>query len=104
MIPIYEIGSLNGQLSAKGRKAHEENKNDQAFSYLQQSIDAYEEISEGASQSNNIALTYLSKYRIGFESSDLDAVLINMDKAVSLAPEDSIVLGNAAFQYFTKAY
>ena len=98
---LYVKGNL---LSAKGRKAHEENKNDQALSYLQQSIDAYEKISESATQLNNIALIYLSKYRIGFESSDLDAVLINMDKAVSLAPEDSIVLGNAAFQYFTKAY
>ena len=98
---LYVRGDL---LSAKGRKAHEENKNAQALSYLQQSIDAYEKIPESASQLNNIALIYLSKYRIGFDSSDLNAVLTNMDKAVSLAPEDSIVLGNTAFQYFTKAY
>lgn len=97
----YVKGDL---LTSKGRKAAEDNTNEKALSYYQQAIDVYKKIPASASQHNNIALIYLAKYRIENESSDFDAALENLDQAIALVPEDSIVLGNAATQYFQKAY
>lgn len=97
----YVKGDL---LTAKGRKATSENKNDLALNYFQQSIQVYEKIPENATQLNNIALIYLSKYRLGFHQNDFVKALNMLDRAVELVPEDSIVLNNAAFQHLTKAY
>lgn len=91
-------------LTAKGRKASDDNELTKALGYFQDSIAVYEKIPESASQLNNIALIYLSKYQISYDESDFNASLNKLDQAVNLLPEDSIILGNAASQHFSKAY
>jgi tetratricopeptide (TPR) repeat protein len=97
----YVKGDL---LSSKGHKASLDNKNSEALNYYQQAIDVYKKIPESSVQFNNIALIYMSKYRIAFDQKDFDAALQNLDKAVALSPEDSIVLNNAASQHLSNAY
>lgn len=97
----YVKGDL---LTAKGRKAASENNKAQALKLFQQSIQIYQKIPEDATQLNNIALIYISKYRIGFEQDDYVKGLEYLDRAVALVPEDSIVLSNAAYQHLEKAY
>ena len=97
----YVKGDL---LTAKGRKAASENNKAQALKLFQQSIQVYEKISEDATQLNNIALIYMSKYRVGHQQQDFVKALEMLDRAVALVPEDSIVLNNAAYQHLEKAY
>ncbi len=97
----YVKGDL---LSAKGHLAASEYKKREALNYYQQSIDVYKGIPEDATQLNNIALIYMSKYRLGYAIKDFDKALESLDKAVALVPEDSIVLSNAADQHLLKAY
>ena len=91
-------------LTAKGRKAASENNKNKALKMYQQAIKVYETIPEDATQLNNIALIYISKYRVAFQQQDFTKALEKMDKAVALVPEDSIVLNNAAYQHLEKAY
>lgn len=97
----YVKGDL---LTSKGNKASSDNKNAKALDYYQQAIEVYKKIPESSVQFNNIALIYMSKYRISFDQKDFDSALLNLDKAVALSPEDSIVLSNAASQHLSNAY
>ncbi len=90
--------------SAKATLAEEDGNNKLANSYYQKAIDAYLKMPEGLKSFNNIALIYMSKFDLGRDENDYDQALENMDKAVQLSPEDSIVLYNAASSNAVRAY
>ncbi|RBP51770.1 tetratricopeptide repeat protein [Arenicella xantha] len=91
-------------LTSKGKMAVEDDQTDKAIDYYQQAIEVYKTIPENATQHNNIALIYLAKYRLNYDPVDIEAALANLDSAIALEPEDSIVLSNAASQHIAKAY
>ncbi|WP_444997752.1 hypothetical protein [Aliikangiella sp. IMCC44359] len=90
--------------STKGHKAVKDNNKKSALNYYQKAIDIYKTIPEDATQLNNIALIYSSKYYVGNNLNDFNLSLEYMDKAIKLVPEDSTVLLNAAHQHLEKAY
>ncbi len=90
--------------SKKGDKAFSQNKKEEGLNYYQKAIDIYKTIPENSTALNNIALIYMSKYDLGRKESDYDHALNNMDKAVELAPSNSIILSNASNYHAVKAY
>ncbi|VUD67366.1 hypothetical protein TDB9533_03757 [Thalassocella blandensis] len=90
--------------SAKAEKAERENNKKLALEHYQSAIDVYSDLPETLSLYNNIALIYMSKYDLGRNITDYDLALSNMDKAVQIGSDDSIVLSNAADYYAMRVY
>ena len=90
--------------SSKADKAQRDNDKKSANRWYQQAIDAYLKMPETSTLYNNVALIYMSKFENGRDENDYEQALLNMDKAVALSPDDSIVLSNAADSYATRTY
>lgn len=97
----YVMGDL---FAAKAERAERDNNKKLASSNYQKAIDNYLQLPESTSLYNNIALIYMSKFELERNESDFDKALENMDKAVHLASDDSVVLSNAADSYAVRTY
>ena len=75
-----------------------------AESHYGDAIEAYLNTPEGSSRHNNIALIYMDRYDISGNQSDFDLALENIDSAVELEPDDSIILYNAATLHAANIY
>lgn len=81
---------------AKGEKAIEEGKTADAEPHLRQAIELYEHMPENEGVLNNTALVYMTLYRVTGDRRLLEKAQTKLEKAVALAPRNSILLGNAA--------
>lgn len=90
--------------TAKASKAVSDNDREMADRWYQKSIDLYLSLPERSSNYNNVALIYMSKYQNGGNEEDYTKALENMDLAVELSPDDSIVLSNAVDFYAVRTY
>ncbi|HZV05701.1 MAG TPA: hypothetical protein VE999_11515 [Gemmataceae bacterium] len=81
---------------AKAEKAIEEGKIADAEPHLRQAIDLYEQMPENEGILNNCALAYMTLYRVTGDRRSLEKAETKLEKAVALAPRNSILLENAA--------
>jgi hypothetical protein len=88
---------VKGSLAtALGDQALEEGRNEEAAQHLREAIATYTSMPESPVSLNNGALAYLSLYRVTGEREAIDKAIAMMEKAVSLRPADSLLLGNLA--------
>jgi hypothetical protein len=82
--------------SSLGNKALLEGKESEAANHLRQALKLYGAKTPSASSLNNSAVAYLSLYHATGEAEALDKRTELLEKAVALAPRDSILLHNAS--------
>lgn len=80
----------------KGRQAEQKNQFKVAEAHYKEAIGYYEQFDENSTTLNNRGLIYLSLHRVSDNKAYLDKGLEQLDKAVALAPSDSIILMNSA--------
>lgn len=88
---------------AKGDKAHEENRNDDAVAHYREALKLYGEMSEDYAQLNNSALVHFAISRITGDTNDIERGLGNLEKAYAIKPGDSIVVRNMSTRTKAKA-
>jgi hypothetical protein len=81
---------------ARARKAVEEANDSEAESHLRQAVTLYEAMPENSSTLNNGAIGYDGLFDLAGDPADLRKAAEMFDKAVSLEPDDSILLSNTA--------
>ena len=81
---------------ARARKAVEEANDSEAQSQLRQAVMLYEAMPENSSTLNNAAIGYDGLFELAGDPADLRKAAEMFDKAVSLEPDDSILLSNTA--------
>lgn len=81
---------------ARARKAVEEANDSEAQSHLRQAVTLYEAMPENSSTLNNAAIGYDGLFELAGDPADLRKAAELFDKAVSLEPDDSILLSNTA--------
>ncbi|OAI48398.1 hypothetical protein AYO44_07125 [Planctomycetaceae bacterium SCGC AG-212-F19] len=82
--------------NAKGHKAFQAGREDDAAGQYRQAIDVYSRMPENPTSLNNGALAHLSLYRVTLDRADFNKAIEKIDKALALNPSDTILLGNAA--------
>jgi hypothetical protein len=82
--------------TARGDKADQENKEEEAAGHYRAAIKTYGRMAESAAVLNNCALAHFSLFRVTQDRDDLTHGLDKIDRAIRLAPENSILLQNAA--------
>jgi tetratricopeptide (TPR) repeat protein len=82
--------------SARGHKAEEEGKDEDAASLYREAVKYYEGQLENSAALNNGALIYQELFGVTGEREALDRALKMMEKAVALKPRDGILQGNTA--------
>jgi tetratricopeptide (TPR) repeat protein len=80
---------------ARGQKAIRDGKEDEAAKFFREAVDIYAAQKESSSVLNNGAISCQSLFEVTGDLSVLDRAMHMMEKAVSLKPRDSILLGNA---------
>jgi hypothetical protein len=89
-----EVRALLG--SARGRKAEEDGKDDEAQRHYRESLEAYAAMPESVGTLNNSALNHLALFRLTRAPDQLAEASRKLDRAATLQPDDSIILRNAA--------
>lgn len=82
--------------AARGQKAITEGNNEEAVAQLTKAISLYDQLNVDAAALNNGALARFELFSLTGERGYYEKAVAMMDKAVTLAPGDSILLGNAA--------
>ncbi len=80
--------------TTRGHEAAQQGSKEDAAKYYQQALDAYASMQETSSTLNNSALIYLARYGLLGDSADLQSGLDRFEKAVSMAPDNAILLAN----------
>ncbi|MGB0583245.1 MAG: hypothetical protein ACPGVU_26470, partial [Limisphaerales bacterium] len=93
--------SLN---SARGRKAMEDDKKEEAAKFFRAAVRGYEKLPRNASTLNNKALAYQDLYSVSGSVSEFMHGVELMNEATKLSPEDAILTINSASVAFTAAY
>jgi hypothetical protein len=96
---VQDERNLEAQASlaaARGHKALQESKDDEAARHLRAAVAWYDKIPENAASLNNGALAYFSLYQATGERSALDQGIARMERATELKSDSSILLGNAS--------
>ena len=88
---------------ARGRRAEVQGKDDDAAANYREAVAIYERQPESATVLNNGALASLALFAITGDRQALERGTQWLEKAVSLSPMDSLVLGNAAHQILQAA-
>jgi hypothetical protein len=81
---------------ARGNKALDEGRWEEAATHLRAAIAAYAAQPESAATLNDASLAYFSLYHATGEHEALDKGLALQEKAVALSPSNSLLLGNLA--------
>jgi hypothetical protein len=82
--------------SARGRKALQDGRREEAARHLRAALDGYARLPESAASLNNSALTYFALYRATGDRDAINQGVAQQEKALALLPGDSILLGNSA--------
>ncbi len=97
----YVVVALNG---AKARLAWENNDKPLALKYYKETLAGYEKQLESAVTFNNAALVHFEMFNISGEISHYNEGLQKLEKAIELAPNNSIQCMNNSSIFFTAAY
>jgi tetratricopeptide (TPR) repeat protein len=82
--------------AARGDKALADNRDADAERELRQAIAHYNALPVSTASLNNSAITHFSLYRLTGDLKELNAGIVNLEKAVALQPSDTILILNAA--------
>ncbi len=82
--------------SARGEQAQARGNLKQASRYFRKVIKGYQDMDKSSYNLNNCALVYFSLFRVTGEKRDFLKGLKLLEKALTLKPSDSIMLGNTA--------
>jgi tetratricopeptide (TPR) repeat protein len=80
--------------TARGYKAEQDGKDDQAADQFRRAIDVYGRMPETSSTLNNSALSYLALYQVTLDRAELTRGMDRLDRAIALDPSNSITLSN----------
>ncbi|QDU96977.1 tetratricopeptide repeat protein [Lignipirellula cremea] len=88
---------------AQGGLAETRGNRQLASERYRQALEKFEELPENASTLNDCGLAYLSLYRLTGDPEDLQGGIDRLQKAMSHAPDDAIILTNAAMALWRAA-
>ena len=97
--PATQIG-LN---SARGNRALQEGRRDEAAQFLRRAIAGYQGLPQGSANCNNCGLVYLSLYQITGDVQDYNRGLALLEQAISLEPGSSLLRLNITHLLLTRA-
>lgn len=90
-------GQVKAELNcAKGHKAREEGRDDEAAGFYRKAIAGYSSLPRSTSMLNNCALIHLAVFNCTGDRASLKQSAAMLDESVSMSPSDSILLKNAA--------
>jgi tetratricopeptide (TPR) repeat protein len=81
--------------SARGHKAQEEGKDDEAIKHFRAAIATYGKMPENSATLNNCANVHFALYQVTFDRAEFTRGADKLDRALALLPGDSILLSNA---------
>jgi tetratricopeptide (TPR) repeat protein len=82
--------------TARGHQARRDNQDDEAARYYRDAIATYAKMTESTATLNNSALAHQALYSITHDQAEFTRAVDKLDRAIALAPSDSILLLNAA--------
>lgn len=95
------IISLN---TARGRKALEDDNNEEAARYFREAVRGYEKLPRNASTLNNKGLAYLDLYSVSGAAPEFMHGVELLDEAGKMSPDDAILIINSASAAMTAAF